>query len=289
MERYIHCLSAAGSDPSGGAGIQVDLKTFAALGCYGQAAVTALTVQNTAGVRRSEPVEASLVAEQMEAVMEDRLPDAVKIGITGTAPVARAVAGVLRRWRPPFVVLDPVLRSSSGLPLCDEAAVEAVLEELAPLCTLVTPNIPELIELSRRTGAAAGAAKACAEPETVAAETEDAIREMAAAMRGACGAAVLAKGGHRAGTATDLLLCGDGWHAYSAPRVDTPNTHGTGCTLSSAVAAYSARGLSLPEAVGEAKRYLTRAMEAGRAVTAGRGHGPLCHFFSPLPAIIETD
>ncbi len=288
MERYIHCLSAAGSDPSGGAGIQADLKTFAALGCYGQAAVTALTVQNTVGVRRSVPVEPALVAEQMEAVMEDRLPDAVKIGITGTAAMARAVADVLRRWRPPFVVLDPVLRSSSGLPLCEDTAVEAVMSELAPLCTLLTPNLPELRVLSRLDGVPENVARAPENGETDE-ETEERIREMAEALRSACGAAVLAKGGHREGAAADLLLCDDGWHAYSAPRVLTVNTHGTGCTLSSAVAAYAARGLSLPEAVGEAKRYLTRAMEAGRGVTAGKGHGPLCHFFSPLPTIIERD
>lgn len=288
MERYIHCLSAAGSDPSGGAGIQADLKTFAALGCYGQAAVTALTVQNTVGVRRSVPVEASLVAEQMEAVMEDRLPDAVKIGITGTAAVARAVAGVLRRWHPPFVVLDPVLRSSSGLPLCEDTAVEVVLTELAPLCTLITPNIPELHVLSRLAGVSESVARTESDGEADG-ESEGRIKEMAEALRRSSGAAVLAKGGHRAGAAADLLLCADGWHAYSVPRVLTANTHGTGCTLSSAIAAYAARGFSLPDAVGEAKRYLTRAMEAGRGVTAGKGHGPLCHFFSPLPAIIERD
>lgn len=283
MERYIHCLSVAGSDPSGGAGIQADLKTFAALGCYGQAAVTALTVQNTRGVQRCVPVEAELVAAQVDAVTSDRLPDAVKIGITGTAAVAHAVAAVLRR-RPPFIVLDPVLRSSSGLPLADGAAARTVLDELLPLCTLVTPNLPELRELSRL-------ASLPLPTSPPGAETEEETLAMARGLHALTGAAVLAKGGHRAGAAArDILVAADGGvHTYTAPRVATPNTHGTGCTLSSAIAAYAARGLALPLAVARAKRYLTRAMEAGRGVTAGAGHGPLCHFFSPLPAIIEND
>lgn len=273
MKTYIHCFSVAGSDPSGGAGIQADLKTFAALGCYGQAAITALTVQNTLGVSRCVPVAAALVEEQMEAVMEDRLPDVVKIGITGTATTMRAVARVLRRHRPPLVVLDPVLASSSGHRLTDGAAEEALLRELLPLCTLVTPNLPELVSLARRAGSTGGG-----------------TREMAAALHTRCGASVLAKGGHTANAAeaTDLLLHNGGWHTYSAPRLATHNTHGTGCTLSSAIAAFAARGMELPDAVGEAKAYLTRAMEAGAEVEAGKGAGPLCHFFNPLAAVIKT-
>lgn len=271
MKRYITCMTIAGSDPSGGAGIQADLKTFAALGCYGQAAITALTVQNTLGVKRSVAVDSQLLREQVEAVWQDVMPDAVKIGITATADIIRMLAELIEKWRPPFVVLDPVMISSSGHRLMDPDACTALRDRLMPVCHLITPNIPE---------AKALLGEQCMTPMECMAQT-------LSHQEG--GAAVLVKGGHSDGEPTDVLYADGCIHTFTAPRISTRNTHGTGCTLSSAIAAYHARGCSLPEAVAKAKSYLSAALEAGAMVYAGHGNGSMNHFFAPESALMKEN
>lgn len=265
-------MTIAGSDPSGGAGIQADLKTFAALGCYGQAAITALTVQNTLGVKRSVPVDAQLLGDQVEAVWEDVMPDAVKIGITATADIILKLAQLIERWRPPFVVLDPVMISSSGHSLMDSEACMALRDRLMPLCHLITPNIPE---------AQALLGDKC---------QQNTLQSMAQTLSELEGhIAVLVKGGHSDSEPTDVLYSEGRIHTFTAPRISTSNTHGTGCTLSSAIAAYRARGLHLPEAIGEAKTYLSAALAAGSAIYAGHGNGSMNHFFSPESALMKEN
>ena len=246
MKTYATCLSIAGSDPSGGAGLQADLKTFTLLGTYGQAVPTALTVQNSGGVRRSEPVAAGLVRDQLEAV---------KIGMLPTAGVALAVADVLERCAPPFVVIDPVMISSSGYPLLDSGCVEVLRRRLMPLCTLLTPNLPEVQALLG----------------TDSTDQSLLARRLSEEMGGA---AVLVKGGHSEGQPVDVLFDGE-LYIYKECRVESANTHGTGCVLSSAIAAYVAKGASLPEAVGQAKAFLTRALRRGAEYFAGKGAGAM--------------
>ncbi|HET9226299.1 MAG TPA: bifunctional hydroxymethylpyrimidine kinase/phosphomethylpyrimidine kinase [Thermoanaerobaculia bacterium] len=244
-------LTIAGSDSGGGAGIQADLKTFAAHGAYGMSAITALTAQNTLGVRAVHEVPPEIVAAQIDAVLEDIGVDAVKIGMLASAPIVRAVADRLRHWKPPHVVLDPVMVAKSGDPLLRDDAVEALLEELVPLCEIVTPNLPELERMTGGRGA----------------------EELAKR-----GPAVLAKGGHGEGEeVVDLLWVKGEVHRFRHPRLSTTSTHGTGCTLSSAIAARLARGEELPRAVGGAIEYLQGAMKA--AYPLGSGHGPVDHLW----------
>jgi hydroxymethylpyrimidine/phosphomethylpyrimidine kinase len=255
----VNVLSIAGSDPSGGAGIQADLKTFAALGAYGMAAITALTVQNTRGVSRVEPVAADLVAAQIEAVLDDVRVDAVKIGLLGSAAIVEAVGAVLGRRRPPVVVLDPVLVATSGDVLAGDSlgALRAVLPDV----DLVTPNIPEAAALL-------GVSPA---------EDETSQRAQALALH-RLGPAVLLKGGHLDGSeSVDLLVDGPAVTRLIARRVQTVNTHGTGCTLSSALAALRPSSADWAEAAAGAKDYVTRAILAGGDLDVGRGHGPLRH------------
>ncbi|HEX6862752.1 MAG TPA: bifunctional hydroxymethylpyrimidine kinase/phosphomethylpyrimidine kinase [Thermoanaerobaculia bacterium] len=248
-------LTIAGSDSGGGAGIQADLKTFAAHGAYGMSAITALTAQNTVGVRAVHEVPPEVVAAQIDAVFEDIGVDAVKIGMLASAPIVRAVADRLRFWKPRHVVLDPVMVAKSGDALLRDDAVEALLEELMPLCSVVTPNLPEL---ARMTGMPAG---------------QEAAEELAKR-----GPAVLAKGGHAEGDeVVDLLIAGGVAHRFRHPRLATTSTHGTGCTLSSAIAARLGRGEELPRAVGGAIEYLQGAMKA--AYPLGSGHGPVDHLW----------
>lgn len=250
-------MTIAGSDPSGGAGIQADLKTFTNLRCYGQAVITALTVQNTLGVHRSVAVNADLVYDQIEAVMQDFKPDAVKIGMLPNADTIKRVAEAIRAFRPSFVVLDPVMVSSSGLKLMEDIAVEVLCEHLIPLCTLITPNLPESKVLTRI-------------------ETNDSAIQAKTMGDIYQGVAILVKGGHREGRPVDVLYNKGKIKIYdNAPRIETRNTHGTGCVLSSAIAAFVARGISLPEAVGQAKAYLTDALQKGASYEAGGGHGPM--------------
>jgi hydroxymethylpyrimidine/phosphomethylpyrimidine kinase len=269
-------LTIAGSDSGGGAGIQADLKTFAAHGAYGMSAITALTAQNTREVRAVHAAPAGFVADQIDAVFEDIGVDAVKIGMLADAGLVRAVAGRLRFWtgregRAIPIVLDPVMIAKSGDALLRDDAVEAVIEELVPLATLVTPNLPEL---ERLTGLPAGTEE----------ERRRAAEVLAARSERAGGrTAVLAKGGHADGTeVVDLLLLpgpdGAGhWHRFTHPRLDSRSTHGTGCTLSSAIAARLARGDEMRRAVEGGIEYLQAAMAA--AYPVGHGHGPVDHLY----------
>ncbi|WP_087064976.1 bifunctional hydroxymethylpyrimidine kinase/phosphomethylpyrimidine kinase [Intestinibacillus massiliensis] len=252
-------LTIAGSDCSGGAGIQADLKTFTALGVYGESCITAVTAQNTACVHAVHPVPAGMVRAQLEAVFTDIVPDAVKIGMLGTAEAIRTVADALRAYAPRYTVLDPVMISTSGTRLLDADASGALMQALMPLVTLITPNLPEAAEM---TG--------------LPVRTRGDMLAAARALSAQTGAAVLLKGGHlEDGTSDDLLLDGGEPLWLGAARLQNPNTHGTGCTLSSAVAAYLAQGLPLVEAVRRGKAYITDAIAWG--LDLGAGNGPLCH------------
>ncbi len=256
-------LSIAGLDPSGGAGIAADLKTFAALRCNGMAVVTALTAQNTQGVRAVHVLPADFITAQIDAIFEDIEIAAVKIGMLAAPHIAEAVAERLAHYKPRFIVLDPVLEATSGDSLATPDTAGAIVKHLFPLATLVTPNIAEAARLSG---------------QVVAGDLEG-MRRAAIALHGQGAKAVLVKGGHLpTPTSDDLLFGGESFRLFSAPRIKTRNTHGTGCTLSSAIAAYLARGFALEEAIGAAKTYLTGALNAADALSAGKGAGPLHHF-----------
>src|SRR5205085_8878899 len=248
---YPRVLSIAGSDSGGGAGIQADLKTFSALGCFGMTAITALTAQNTRGVRSIHGVPLQILADQIDAVVEDIGVDAVKIGMLHSADTVRTVAAALQRHGLTQVVLDPVMIATSGAKLIDDEAIEVLVRELFPLATVVTPNLDE-------------AALPVGQPLRTEADMEAAARQLLE--RGA--RAVLVKGGHLSGdTVSDLLLArGAAPQWLRAPRIPTPNTHGTGCTLSSAIASHLALGADLGEAVVRASTYVRGALEAGARV-----------------------
>ena len=261
-------LSIAGSDPSGGAGIQADLKTFSALGCYGMAALTALTAQNTRGVTAVHVPPPEFLAAELDAVFADIRVDAVKIGMLATGDMVRVVARCLSTHPGIPVVLDPVLVATSGDSLGAPDVVDAIAELLLPLAALVTPNLPEA---ARLTGLPV-------------AEDEDAMRAAASALQGRGARAVLVKGGHLGGRdAVDLLAEGGEIRFFAAPRIATRSTHGTGCTLSSAIACYLAKGLALDDAVGAAKSYLTAAIAESGSLDVGGGHGPVHHFHAVWP------
>lgn len=266
MKHYKICMTVAGSDPSGGAGLQADLKTFAALGCYGAAVVTSLTAQNTCGVRGTLAVPPDFVKAQMEAVLDDLDVRAIKIGMAANAEIVRAIAEVIRDRRPPFVVLDPVMISTSGHALLEEEAVTTLINELMPLCQLLTPNQHEFRALT---------------------DTEDAVAGGRRLIDETGCPYVLVKGGDKAGEACDILVSQDDVWTFHGERIATQNTHGTGCTLSSAIAAHIALGFDVPEAVGKAKDYISAALKSGADVQIGHGHGPVNHFYSPQAAIIE--
>jgi len=255
-------LIIAGSDSSAGAGIQADLKTCAALGVYGTTAITALTAQNTMGVTAIHEVPAEFVAAQIDAVVEDIRPDAVKTGMLANAAIIEVVAAKIREHALPFVVVDPVIVARSGDRLLREDAVTALRELLLPLADVATPNIPEAEDL-------------VGHPVRTDGEVRAAAREIQSL--GARNAVI--KGGHRGGTtAIDLLFDGRAFHEFAAPRIETRSTHGTGCTLASAIAAFLARQETVPDAVQHAKDYLTEALR--RAEPIGHGHGPVNHFWA---------
>lgn len=256
-------LSIAGSDSSGGAGIQADLATFAALRCYGTTAITAVTAQNTRQVAAIHLVPPEFVARQIDVIFADIEIAAVKIGMLGSAATVAAVAARIAAHRPPFVVLDPVLAASTGAALASADVAEALVRHLFPLATLVTPNLAEAAILCGRAQAPG----------------LEGMYEAAAAIRARGARAVLVKGGHGAGASCDdLLLDGDARHLFSAPRVATSNTHGTGCTLSAAITAHLARGADLAVAVEAAKTYVLGALAAASRLAVGHGPGPLHHF-----------
>jgi hydroxymethylpyrimidine/phosphomethylpyrimidine kinase len=252
-------LTIAGSDSSGGAGIQADLRTFTAFGVYGASVITALTAQNTQGVRGVETVKADFVLAQLDAVLDDLDVAACKTGMLATAEIVSTVARRLAAARLPLVV-DPVMVATSGDALISPDAIEAVRSRLLPLATLLTPNLPEAARLLG----------------TGVAQTEDDVVAQAKALHGLGCRAVLIKGGHGGGdTAVDVLYDGVRVEVLAKPRIDTRHTHGTGCTLSAAIAALLAQGVALHEAVGRAKSFVWQGLEAGKALGIGRGAGPV--------------
>jgi hydroxymethylpyrimidine/phosphomethylpyrimidine kinase len=269
--RYPRVLSIAGSDSGGGAGIQADLKTFAALGCFGMTAITALTAQNTTGVRAIHGVPPQMLRDQIDAVVDDIGTDAVKIGMLHAPDIVHTVAQAIDRHGLTQVVLDPVMIATSGAVLIAQDAVQALVQQLFPRAVLVTPNLDEAGFLVGR--------KLTTEADMQAAATE----LLAQGAR-----AVLIKGGHLAGDrVSDLFQSGTGeasdqrfW--LHAPRIATANTHGTGCTLSSAIAAHLALGHTLPQAVRLAHAYVRQALQAGATVRTGAGSGPLNHSAAPV-------
>src|SRR5579871_145633 len=261
-------LTIAGSDSSGGAGIQADLKTFAALGVYGASVITALTAQNTMGVSGIHDVPAEFVTAQIDAVFSDLAIKAAKIGMVSQSATIQAIVAGLDRWTPEYVVLDPVMVATSGSHLLANDAIDLLRSELLPRATIITPNLPEA-------GALLG------EP---AATDRGAIERQAHKLLGLGAQAVLIKGGHGDGAeSVDYLVSANSVKTFTAPRIATRNTHGTGCTLSSAIAAGLAKGIALESAVDAAKRYVTAAIAAADSLAVGKGHGPLQHFHSALP------
>lgn len=264
-KRIANVLTIAGLDPSGGAGILADVKAMSACGTYGMAVVAALTAQNTCGVTGWQPVAPDFVRAQIDAIFEDIRVDAVKIGMLGTPEVIEAVAQALERHRPPFVVLDPVMVAKGGDRLLAEEAETALCERLLPLTSVITPNLPEAAVL------------AC-EPEIRERAEMPALAKKLLG-RLAAGAWVYLKGGHLTESASpDFLLSRETSFTFDAPRIATKNTHGTGCTLSAAIAAQLGRGDSVPEAVRKAKAYVYEAIARADELEVGHGHGPTNHF-----------
>lgn len=255
-------LSVAGSDPSGGAGIQADLKTCSALGVYGAAVLTALTAQNTLGVTGVLPVDAVFVADQLDAVLSDLDVRVLKTGMLGTPEVVEAVASAIERYEIEQAVVDPVMVATSGDRLVGVGTVEAIRDRLLPLATVITPNLPEAATLLG-----------------VGAVGADEMADAAIRLCELGASAALVKGGHLIGArSVDVLADAEGTESFDAERVATSNTHGTGCTLASAIAAYLALGHPLREAVGLAKAYLTRALRGADSLGVGHGYGPVHHF-----------
>jgi hydroxymethylpyrimidine/phosphomethylpyrimidine kinase len=266
VPHYTRVLTIAGSDSGGGAGIQADLKTFAALGCYGMSAITALTAQNTVGVQGIHAVPAAFLKAQIQSVVEDIGVDAVKIGMLHEPAIVEVVAWAIDHYRLQNVVLDPVMVATSGDRLIAEETVQVLVRELFPRASVITPNLDE-------------AALLLGHPIT----DPQALESEASHLMAMGANAVLLKGGHLAGdTVTDVLLCpGEAAVRLSSPRIASRNVHGTGCTLSSAMAAHLALGLTLPEAVREARQFILQAIAQGAEVQTGQGHGPLNHGHAP--------
>ena len=254
-------LTIAGSDCSGGAGIQADIKTMTANGVYAMSAITALTAQNTTGVRSILESTPAFLRDQLDAIFEDIFPDAVKIGMVSSGELIRVIAKTLRTYRPKNIVLDPVMVATSGAKLISDEAISALETQLLPLADLLTPNIPEAEVLS---GLSIHAAQ----------DMERAARKIAREY----GTAVLCKGGHAINDANDLLVLEGEDYWIPGQRIDNPNTHGTGCTLSSAIAANLAKGYPMVEAIRRAKAYISGALAA--MLDLGKGSGPLNHAFA---------
>ncbi len=261
-------LTIAGSDSSGGAGIQADIKTMTANGVYAMSAVTALTAQNTTGVVAILESTPEFLAQQLDCVFTDIFPDAVKTGMVSSAALIEVIADKLVRYGAKNIVVDPVMVATSGARLISESAVDALKKRLLPLAAVLTPNIPEAEALSGR-----GIADAAG------------MERAARAIGEAYGCAVLCKGGHQIHDADDYLWCDGTGTWYRGRRIDNPNTHGTGCTLSSAIASNLAKGFGLPEAVERSKAYISGAL--GAMLDLGRGSGPMDHMFDLQSAFVE--
>jgi hydroxymethylpyrimidine/phosphomethylpyrimidine kinase len=265
MTQVTKCLTIAGSDSGGGAGIQADLKTFSALGCYGMSVITALTAQNTIGVQNIYSIEPTFIEEQLDSVLEDLGADAVKIGMLHSPEVIEKAANALQQHNAQKIVLDPVMVAKSGHKLLQDDAIKALKNQLLPLATIVTPNLPEAGVLLERK---------VSQEEDMAQAAED-IAQLGPS-------AVLVKGGHLTNReSTDHLYIKSPFTSktISEEHVDTPNTHGTGCTLSSAIASFLARENDLEEAATSGKLFLTNALKAGKDIRYGKGQGPVWHFF----------
>ena len=254
-------MTIAGSDSGGGAGIQADLKTFSALGVYGASTLTAITAQNTVAVTAVHELPTEIIAAQIEAVITDIGVDAVKTGMLSSSAIVETVAREIRRYGIENLVVDPVMVAKSGDPLLRQEAVDSLKTRLAPLAALVTPNVPEAETL---TG--------------LKIQTDEDMREAARRIVDMGAGAVVVKGGHREGPATDLFYDGNGFTEFSAERFDTVNTHGTGCTFASAAAAGLAQGKTVLDAVAQAKEYVTEAIR--NSYPLGKGHGPVHHFYN---------
>lgn len=266
MKRYKRVLTIAGSDSGGGAGVQADIKTISACGCYATSAITAVTVQNTVGVRSFVSIPADVVAAQIESVVEDIGTDSVKIGMVPTPECIKAIADTLSRLSVKSVVVDPVMVATSGHNLSNSQSVNALQEFLLPLARVITPNVPEAEILSG-----------------VKIETQNQLMDLAELLARKYNVSVLVKAGHLQGDElSDVLYNIETGSVIrlSGKRVDTENTHGTGCTLSSAIASMLAKGYALDDAVKQAKSYLYEALVAGSEYKIGEGHGPVCHFYN---------
>ena len=269
MKRYATVLTIAGSDCSGGAGIQADIKTISALGAYAASAITAITVQNTLGVTDIHPIPATFVKGQMISVLTDIRPNAVKIGMVNDINIIHCIASCMHKFKPQHVIFDPVMVSSSGRRLIDENTLETLVNELIPETTLITPNLHEAEVL-------------IGHPVTNIDEMQKAAKELLKYGSHA----VLVKGGHlQGGNMIDVLQMNqhESPILFSAPQIESKNTHGTGCTLSSAIATYLALGENIEQAVKKAKNYLYKGLSAGKDIHIGEGHGPLNHFYQPEP------
>jgi len=268
MQYYQYCsvLTIAGSDSGGGAGIQADLNTFAALGCYGTSAITAITAQNTLGVTDIHIIPPAIIQSQIRAVMDDIRPLVIKIGMLPNRETVQIVADTLKGYKPIPVILDPVISSSSGKQLANNEALLAMQKLLFPMVTLLTPNLNEAAQITGKQ-----------------ISNVDDMQKTAEALLDLGSPAVLVKGGHLDGAELYNVYADrhGGRKILVYPFIVTSNTHGTGCTLASAIAAYMARGQSLPEAVASAGEYGNRALKEGRNVKIGEGFGPLNHFFKP--------
>lgn len=259
-------LTIAGSDSGGGAGIQADIKAISATGSYACSVITALTAQNTLGVSGVLPIDVDFVEQQLDAVFSDLNIDVVKIGMLADSNIIQIIAQKLQQYRPKHIVLDPVMVATSGDPLIEESAIATLKSELLPLATLITPNIPEAAKLIGQ--------QAPQDPKQ--------LNAFFAQLRELNTSAVLVKGGHFFGSteSNDYLLYAENQlDVLTAKRVKTNNTHGTGCTLSSAIASFLAQGNELPQAIKRAKAYITKALEHADEIDIGNGHGPVNHFY----------
>ncbi|WP_417430263.1 bifunctional hydroxymethylpyrimidine kinase/phosphomethylpyrimidine kinase [Kiloniella sp.] len=256
-------LTIAGSDSGGGAGIQADIKTMSALGVYAASVITALTAQNTCKVHSIFPVSTDFIQDQLYTVFEDLNVRAIKIGMLGTPDIIKSVAGVLKNYPQIPIVLDPVMVAKSGDKLLQDDAVASLIENLLPLAEIITPNLPEAAVLTGKK-----------EPASI-----EEMKSMLSTLQAITPKAILLKGGHLGGNKSDdLLFDGQNEICLSSPRISTQNSHGTGCTLSAAIASGIAKGLTLLEAVNTAKEYLTAALRHADTLEVGKGHGPVHHF-----------
>lgn len=268
--RYPTALTIAGSDSGGGAGIQADIKTFSALGVYGASVITSVTAQNTMGVRGIQPLSPDILQGQIEAVFEDITIDAIKIGMLHNKNAVQIIANTIEQYTPANIVLDPVMISTSGSKLMENEAIDCMVNRLFSRIDLLTPNIDEAEFLSG-----------------ISIHTEVDMEQAANKLIAMGCRSILIKGGHLKGKeAADILFTANTEPIrFVSPVIQTQNTHGTGCTLSSAITAYLALEQTIPEAIRKAKEYITTAIRSGADVKTGHGHGPLNHFFAPIPLI----